>query len=183
MNFNKTWLLDESFKNLVLAHWRIFDETLDRSAAFQFAENIKRLKGEVKEWAKAKRVREDAELKQIEAELLQIYEGVGGGFLTLESKEAMVLLEGRRNTLLLEKEEEWRLKSRAIWLECGDDNTKFFHAYARGRKATNTIWSLRDGEGVEHFDFDGKARCGVIHFETLFRVPAQASIVEVMRVA
>ena len=63
LKFNKNWLHDESFKNLVLAHWRIYDETLDRSAAFQFAENIKRLKGEVKEWAKAKRVREEAELK------------------------------------------------------------------------------------------------------------------------
>ena len=78
LKFNKTWILDESFKNLFLAHWRIFYETLDRTAAFQFAENIKRLKGEVKAWAKAKRVREDAELKQVEAELLQIYEGVGG---------------------------------------------------------------------------------------------------------
>ena len=95
----------------------------------------------------------------------------------------MVLLEGRRNTLLLEKEEAWRLKSWAIWLECGDENTKFFHAYARGRRAENTIWCLRDGAGLEHFDFDGKARCGVNHFENLFRAPALASITEVIRVA
>ena len=81
----------------------------------------------------------------------------------------MVLLEGRRNTLLLEKEEAWRLKSWAIWLECGDENTKFFHAYAKGRRAENTIWCLRDSEGLEHFDFEGKARCGVNQFENLFR--------------
>ena len=183
LKFNKTWLLDESFKNLVLAHWRIFYETLNRSAAFQFAKNIKRLKGEVKEWAKAKRVREDAELKQIEAELLHIYEGVGGGLLSLESKEAMVLLEGRRNSLLLDKEEAWRLKSRAIWLECGDENTKFFHAYARGRRVANTIWSLQDEEGNTHVTFEDKATCGVNHFQRLFKAPPHATIEEVIRLA
>jgi len=124
LKYNKSWLLDDSFKSLFLDLWRPYDENHDRTAAFQFAENIKRLKGAVKEWAIAKRLREDAELKQVEAELLQIYEGEGGGLMTLESKEDLVRLEGRRNTLLLEKEEAWRLKSRAIWLECGDENTK-----------------------------------------------------------
>ena len=91
LKYNKTWLLDESFKNLFLAHWRIFYETLDRSATFQFAENIKRLKGEAKSWAKEKRVREDAELKQVEADLLQIYEGVGGGLLDFGIKRSPTL--------------------------------------------------------------------------------------------
>ena len=171
MKYNKTWLQDDSFKTLFLELWRSFDENLDRSAAFQFAENIKRLKGAVKDWAIAKRLREDAELKQVEEELVQIYEGDGGGFLSMDSKEVLIRLEGRRNTILLEREEAWRLKSRAIWLECGDENTKFFHAYARRRKAANTIWCLKDEEGLEHYDFEGKARCEVNHFESLFRAP------------
>ena len=50
-------------------------------------------------------------MKQVEAELLQIYEGEGGGLMTLDSKEALIRLEGRRNTILMEKEEAWRLKS------------------------------------------------------------------------
>ena len=107
-------------------------------------------------------------MKTVDAELLQIYEGEGGGLLSLASKEAVTRLEGRRNTILLEREEAWRLKSRAIWLESGDENTKFFHAYARGRKAANTIWCLKDEAGLEHFGFEGKARCGVTHFESLF---------------
>ena len=122
------------------------------------------------------------EMKSIEAELLLIYEGEGGGFSSLDSKEPLIRLEGRRTSLLLEKEEAWRLKSRALWLECGDDNTKFFHAYARGRKATNTIWSLQDEEGI-HVDFEAKARCGVIHFQKLFKASPQASIEEVIRLS
>jgi len=183
LKFNKLWLQEESFKNLFLENWRGYNENNVRSAAFQFAENINRLKGAIKEWAVEKRRRDDSELKQVEAELLRIYEGEGGGLISQESKEHMTQLEERRNQLLLAKEETWRLKSRAIWLASGDENSKFFHAYARGRKAENTIWSLRDEEGVTHHTFEDKARCGVNHFQNLFKAPEQASIAEVIRVA
>ena len=102
---------------------------------------------------------------------MEIYEGEGGGFSSQQLKEALIRLEGRCNILLLEREEAWRLKSRALWLECGDDNTKFFHAYARGRKVANTIWSLQDEEGSTHLSFDDKASCGVNHFQQLFKAP------------
>ena len=70
--------------------------------------------------------------------------------------------------LLLEREEMWRLKSRATWLESGDDNTKFFHAFAKGRKATNIVWRLGDEQGNSHDTFDGMASPGVEHFKKLF---------------
>ena len=76
---------------------------------------------------------------KVEEDLCRISEGVGGGLGTQESKYLLVRLEGRGNTLLLKKEETWRLKSRATWLEVGDDNTKLFHAYDKGRKVVNTI--------------------------------------------
>ena len=84
---------------------------------------------------------------------------------------------------MLEKEETWRLKSRATWLECGDNNTKFLHAYARGRKASNTIWSLLDDHGSLHDTFEGMASTGVEHFKSLFKALAQVSIAEVIRTA
>jgi len=183
LKFNKVWLQDESFKNLVLEHWVPFDRESVGSAAFQFADNIKNLKRLIKDWSIAKNRREDAELKQVEEDLLMMYESEGGGLISPESKEALTRLEGRRNSLLCEKEETWRLKSRAIWLSSGDDNTKFFHAYANGRKAANTIWSLTDDEGVTHSNFEDKARCGVNHFQNLFRAPNQANIAEVIRLA
>jgi len=183
LKFNKGWLLDETFKNLLLENWTLYDRDLDRTAAFQFADNFKKLKRLIKEWSIAKKRREEEELKQVEEDLLRIYESDGGGLISQESKEALARLESRRNTLLSDKEETWRLKSRAIWMTCGDDNTKFFHAYARGRKATNTIWSLKDEEGVSHSNFEDKARCGVTHFQNLFRAPQQANIAEVIRVA
>jgi len=55
------------------------------------------------------------------------------------------------------------LKSRAIWLKCGDENTKFFQAYAKGRKFTNSIWALNSAAGEQATSFDGLAELGVRH--------------------
>ena len=66
---------------------------------------------------------------------------------------------------MFEKEETWILKNRATWLECGDENTKFFHAFARGRKAQNIIWSLLDEHGDTHTTFEGMSRTRVEHFK------------------
>ena len=78
--------------------------------------------------------------------------------------------------LLLEREETWRMKNMATWLACGDDNTKFFHAYSRGRKAANTVWILLDEHGTIHDTFEGMATTGVEHFKRLYKAPVQASL-------
>ena len=57
------------------------------------------------------------------------------------------------------------------------------HAYAKGRKSINTIWSLEDDRGRRHESFDGMARTWVEHFQNLFRSPEGVSIVEIMRIA
>jgi len=40
-----------------------------------------------------------------------------------------------------------------LWLSCGDENTKFFQAFAKGRKMANIVWSLRDRAGEEVSSF------------------------------
>jgi len=92
-------------------------------------------------------------------------------------------LEKIQNQILLDKEEEWRLKSRAIWLKSGDENTSFFHNFAKGRKSVNTIWSLKDEEGREISTFSGLSGLGQRHFQRLFSDPGEATIAEVIRTA
>jgi hypothetical protein len=45
---------------------------------------------------------------------------------------------------LKEKEELWRQRSRAIWIQSGDQNTKFFHHFANYRRNCKYVWEIRD---------------------------------------
>jgi hypothetical protein len=181
--FNKTWLEDDSFLELIKEHWIPFRQDLPQSAAVQFTENLKRLKDVVKPWAFQKRKNEDKELKEIEYELQRFLEEEGEILATTESKIRLLHLEKRRIKLLKEKEESWRLKSRAIWLESGDENTKFFQAFAKGRKNINTIWQLKDQAGNLETTFEGMSKLGKNYFQNLFKEETQVSIEEVVQVA
>ena len=60
------------------------------------------------------------------------------------------------------------MKSRALWLLCGDENTPFFHKYADNRKFINSIWKIADDDGNMVEGYEDIAEAGVKHFETLF---------------
>jgi hypothetical protein len=108
---------------------------------------------------------------------------MGGGYSSDELKEELLALEKWRRKILEAREEEWHLKIWALWLEKGDDNTKFFQAYAKGRKMDNTIWSLKDSEGRKVSSFDGMARIGKEYFHSLFKADQRASMADIVRMA
>ena len=97
---------------MILSNWVSYDPAIRQTTAFQFAENFVRLKRLIKQWAMEKRRRDEVELRQIEMEIESIMASEDGVMLNQESKDTLVGLMGRRNTLLLDKEETWRLKSR-----------------------------------------------------------------------
>lgn len=49
--------------------------------------------------------------------------------------------------LATELEERWRQRVGAAWLKLGDNNTKYFHAVANGRKNLNAVTGLRSESG------------------------------------
>eukprot|EP00253_Pinus_taeda_P016616 PITA_16616 len=102
--------------------------------------NLKEIKSLSKKWAHKKRTQEDHTLKQTK-EAIEKYENDHEGiFSSLEHKEQITSLLAKRTHILKDREERWRLRSRAIWIKEGDDNTKFYHKFANGRKSINTIW-------------------------------------------
>jgi hypothetical protein len=60
-----------------------------------------------------------------------------------EIEQQLKTLEEERNRLLLAEEALWRQKSRAIWIKCGDRNTKFFHHFSSYRRNHKHIWELK----------------------------------------
>eukprot|EP00253_Pinus_taeda_P010711 PITA_10711 len=153
--FNAAWLQEESFNTLFRDTWRHSGSTQLGNKGAQFWDNLRRLKKATIEWAKARKKAQNEKLSLIDANL----------------------------KILLEKEEEWRQKSRAIWLKAGDENTKFFHNYAKGRKSVNTIWKLKDQNGREASSFEDLSRMGKAHFQNLFTAQGGITLAEIIRTA
>ena len=70
---------------------------------------------------------------------------VANGIQSENFWEDLKNLEVEYRAYLLKEEAEWRLKSRAVWLNAGDKNTKFFHKYASGRRREKSIWEIEVG--------------------------------------
>jgi hypothetical protein len=90
-------------------------------------------------------------------------------------------LEAQGIKFFLRRKKSWHLKSWALWLVVGDQNTKYFQNFANYRRNYNTIWELRDANGVSIAGFKELATLGVKHFQGLFKENAQVKMGEMLQ--
>jgi hypothetical protein len=74
------------------------------------------------------------------------------------------------------------MRTKSIWLQVGDENTKLFHHFANGRKLSNTIWSIDRLDGSKASSFEDIAKEGTTHFKSLLKVDPGANIDSIIRV-
>ena len=72
---------------------------------------------------------------------------VDSGLLTATNAEKLKDLQVRKGKYWAHEVTTQRLKSRVLWINEGDSNTKFFHAYVFARRNSKDIWSLNDKNG------------------------------------
>eukprot|EP00253_Pinus_taeda_P003005 PITA_03005 len=147
-----------------------------------FFHNLSKLKQITKTWAKEKKVKEDQKILDIESELETLLDDRNIGFSSTEWKHRVIELDIQKDKILKEREEVWRLKSQAVWLKAGDDNTRFFHNFAKGRKVSNTIWKLPLPNGESADNFQKLSRLGTSHFRNLFRAPQDVNLANIIQV-
>lgn len=138
--FNNAWLLDPKFINLLKSWW--IDFNVYGRAGFVLSKKLKLLKWKIKDWAASHggSVSERKDLALRDLELLDKIEeerDLEEGDMATKKKAKSLLW----NCLRIEKV-EWRQKSRALWLQEGDKNTKFFHSCASNQNAINIIRSV-----------------------------------------
>lgn len=134
-------------------------------------------------WAKDKLNKENAQLTLIEAELSSLLDDRNLGFILGEDKAHLIELENKKAHILKLREESQRLISRAIWLKAGDENSRFFQIFAKGRKVTNTIWNLPFLEGGLADSFNKLSQLGSTNFRNIYRNPPGINLAEIINVA
>ena len=128
------------------------------------------MKAASKNWVAKKKEKEEEELKRVNSELAQLEDPEGGGYASIDSRNKIKELEASRRNILQLREESWRLKSRALWLQAGDENTKFFQNYAKGRKMANSIWEMPKGNDELASSFEDIASLGTNYFKDLLKL-------------
>lgn len=70
--------------------------------------------------------------------------------------------------LLLNEEIYWQQRAKSFWLQDVDSNSKFFHAYATGRRKKNQIRYLKDENGLVVDDHEGMCVIVKQYFSKIF---------------
>ncbi|KAL9668150.1 hypothetical protein QQ045_002525 [Rhodiola kirilowii] len=137
--FEKMWLRDDRFLSIVRDTW-----ISSSNQGLRFEKRLEILSKKLEEWNKKNFGNVGATLKQLKSDLAK----------TQTSSRTDVMIEREQRIIedidewLIREEILWRQRSRICWLKEGDSNSKFFHAYANGRRKTNYVVKLQREDGT-----------------------------------
>jgi hypothetical protein len=138
--FENMWLKAEGFLERVRNWWDSYH--FFGNASFVLANKLKALKGDLKKW-------NEAEFGHVTMKKNMLMADLGELDLEEESRPLSAVEKSKKETtiveldkLILMEEISWRQKSRALWLQEGDKNSKFFHRLANSHRIANSIAKL-----------------------------------------
>lgn len=169
--FNHNWISNEEFQKLVQESWYSFVDYEGESAMFAMTDKLIKLKKVVRRWIRDQNRVRVAELLSIEGDIIDVFDHNASGNFSRAELDLLTTLEGRKLQILRHEEEEWRLKGWALWIDCGNLNTIFFHRFTNQRRITNSIWDLEDDMGQIISSHKDLSVVAMKHFKYVFIDP------------
>jgi hypothetical protein len=123
---------------------------VETDVQIRFVWKLKVLKSQIKSWVRIRRSEQQKIISSLEEEIRATLSNLPRSGLYPLNSCRLKSLETERNRLLLIEEEHWRQRSRAVWLKCGDQNTKYFHKVASAKRNHKHLWDIWDDLGQEH---------------------------------
>ncbi|GLT99814.1 hypothetical protein SLE2022_172280 [Rubroshorea leprosula] len=145
------WQQHPQFKKVVEEKWKELAE--EGYAGYRCKQKLKRLKEFLKGWNKEVFGNMEAQFQSLANGVEQV--DLKNELIELEEGEVVLRKEGFQQLweILWKREAIWKQKSRSNWVRLGDQNTRYFHKIANGRKAQNSISGLwSNGQWVEDPD-------------------------------
>ncbi len=138
--FENMWLKVEGFTDLVRSWWESY--SVIGTPNFMFASKLKALKADLKHWNEVEFGHVSLKKKQMMCDLTDLDEVADSRPLSLEERGKREHISVELEKVILMEEICWRQKSRALWLEKGDRNSKFFHRLVSSHRNANPIGKL-----------------------------------------
>ena len=163
--FEAMWIRDERCKEVIEGAWDPLRADVDIQA------RIKNCQVQLRRWNHGVygNVNKVLKLKQ---DRLRHLEDLN---LLHETAEEIQGLKKEINEILIREEVMWNQRSRALWIKCGDRNTKFFHATANQRRKTNKIEGIRGANDVWFDQPEDIEREVLEYFSAIFTTASPSS--------
>jgi hypothetical protein len=141
--FESKWLQEEGCEEIVSNAWSVASLPGENDVS----QRLRKIAEDLRDWDSNVLGDLEKRIKAIKNELEKVRRGPINQYTV--SREHF--LREKLDRLELQQDMFWRQRAHVKWLQSGDKNTAFFHAFASERKRKNIIKRLRreDGEWIE----------------------------------
>ena len=162
--FYNHWVSMDNFDNVVNNSWT---DDINGTYQFQLFQNLKRLKANLKTWAKNHFGKEKQIVTNARAALLECQTKIAlyPNDMTYRALEKDLLSQFLDATH--REEEVAKQKAKIHWLDVGDRNTKYFYNAIKGRRNRNRIVKLKKRDGTITSNNDETKEETIRYFESM----------------
>ena len=143
--FERMWLRHPQFLSNMYKWWQGAPYVAG-TKMHQFAMKLKYVKLQIKSWNQNVFKNIFTQKSEVKKQLENVLTTIIQNGMDEDTFTRQKMLQQEWDELCTREEMYWRQKSRELWLQEGDRNTKFFHAIAKQKRASKTIFQINDAD-------------------------------------